>query len=108
MQLYFFKKLDNTYSTAFREVALRHNVVTSKIFAAIIAVICLVLCIIDWSTPTGHVFMYPAEYSAAILFIFSSSLACYVAFLISKKLDASVRLKAHRFLAGFYPVIVII
>ena len=108
MKVYFFRKLDDTYTEGFREIALRHNVVTSKVLAAIIGAVCLVLCVIDRSTTSGNVLKYPAEYSAAILFIFFSSLACYTAFLICKRLGISTRLKAYKFLANFYPVIVII
>ena len=107
MKIYFFKKLETTETRAFREIALHHNVVTSKVFAAIIGTVGLMLCIINSYTNTSHVLKYPSEYKAAITFIFCASAVCYFTFLICKKIHAKVRMKIYAFLSNFYAVIII-
>jgi len=108
MQLYFFRKIKDPDSTAFRPVALYHNVRISQTFAIITSVVGLILCIINQYTNTAHVLLYPHEYAAAITFICVASLACYFAFHICKKINDGIRDKAHKFLTNFYALIILI
>lgn len=107
MNIYFFRKLDSTYAYAFREAALHHNVRTSKLFAATIGFIGLVLCAIDRFTNSNHVLKYPGEYSQAIMFIFIASCACYLAFVISNRLDTQARVRIYKLLSALYPLVIV-
>ena len=108
MQLYFFQKMNDPDSIAFRPVALHHNVRTAKAFALIIGAVGLTLCLINMYTNTSHVLLYPGEYAAAITFICIASLVCYVAFLICKKIDEAIRTKAQSVLSLSYAIIIVI
>ena len=108
MKIFFFKKLDSTQTRAFREIALHHNIATSKVFAAIIGIVSFMLCMMDQTTKSSNVLKYPSEYSAAITFLFWASVVCFSTFLICKKINERVRNKAYSFLTNFYAIIIII
>jgi len=102
------RRLPDPYTEAFREVALNHNIKTSKLFAIIIGLFCSALILLDVSTRSSNVFKYPAEYSIAIRFIFLSSSVFYFLFLLCKKIGAETKYKAYKLLTDSYALVIVI
>ena len=108
MKSYFFRKTDSRHIEEFRSISLHHNMRISRAFAAIISVVTLVLYIMYLYTDTEKVLLYPAEYAAAISFLFIASVACYALFLASKILPQQKRIIAYRFLGYLYALVILI
>ena len=102
------KELSNPYNKAFRQMALNHNVRTSRLLTAIIGMIGLILVMINQFSNANHVLKYPSEYENAIQFIFATSAICYFTFLAGKKMHEEWRLKVYKFISDFYAFILVI
>jgi two-component system, OmpR family, sensor histidine kinase VicK len=108
MKFYFFRRQNDANILAFDEIALHHNIRTSKLLAATVASIGLILCIINQYTNATRVLMYPNEYYSAIAFIFLASAFCFLAFIICNRIATSFRTKAFKFFTNFYALIIVI
>ena len=102
------KKSDNPYNAAFRQMALNHNVRTSRMLTAIIGMVGLILVLISQYSTANNVLKYPSEYESAIKFIFFTSAICYLSFYAGNKMNEEWRLKAYKFISDFYAIIIVI
>ncbi len=108
MEFYFFRKINEPYIDEFRELAMFHNVRTSRVFAAIISVLTFILYLVDLHTNSEQVLHYPDEYAAAISFLLASSVACCTLMFACRLLPADVALSCNKLMSHAYAVVILI
>lgn len=108
MEFYFFRKINEPYIKEFREVAMFHNVRTSRVFAASISVIALILYMLNLHTNSEQALHYPNEYAAAISFLLASSVACCILMFACRLLPDDMAHGCNKLMSHAYAVVILI